>query len=499
MSPLNPSLDLPPAARELLERVQQGSAVTADVSRADLLICCSSGRDQAVVVHHVRPHSIPSLYLDELTGQIFSKVEQPTILHALQSGSAGRRQREVVPDGAPVLQDVFPIYSPEGQVVAAMVVETSMIAHERQRRRNPHFRHAVYWLQAMNVRGEIVGAAGLSRFGQYDGIYLVDRSRTLQYMSGIAANLFRPQGVPIRVVGESVSILEEADIALVEQTFAERRCLEARFEAADGRVWVRTTVPVRAPAEGWLQRWLVMPWHGAPRTSKSHEVAAVLVMVHNATEAAQKQRELNVKSAYIQEVHHRVKNNLQNIAAILRMQARRSQSESERQHLTDAVNRVLSMSMIHDFLSQDERHLINLRDICQRIANQVVQVSNTPDKEVRLQVHGPSIRLSAEQATPAAMIINELLLNAVEHGVGDRRLGVVDIWLRDQGDAVELVIADDGAGLPPDFQPEQSASLGLQIVHTLVTGDLKGKLQMESSQVTAGTRVQVTFPKRSPT
>jgi two-component sensor histidine kinase len=222
-------------------------------------------------------------------------------------------------------------------------------------------------------------------------------------------------------------------------------------------------------------------------------------MVHNATEAAQKQRELNVKSAYIQEVHHRVKNNLQNIAAILRMQARRSPSESERQHLTDAVNRVLSMSVIHDFLSQDERHLINLRDICQRIANQVVQVSNTPDKEVRLQVHGPSIRLSGEQATPAAMVINELLLNAVEHGVGDRRSGSVDIGLNDLGDTVELIIADDGAGLPPDFQPEQSASLGLQIVHMLVTGDLKGKLQMESNPPNGGTRVRVTFPKRSPT
>src|SRR5690606_10931826 len=116
-----------------------------------------------------------------------------------------------------------------------------------------------------------------------------------------------------------------------------------------------------------------------------------------------KERELNVKSAMIQEVHHRVKNNLQTIAAILRIQARRSQNSEAKQHLTDAVNRILSMSVIHEFLSQDEHQPINIRDVCQRIVAQAQQVAVNPGQQIEIVVAGPNIRLPAGQATAAAL------------------------------------------------------------------------------------------------
>lgn len=495
----------------LLHRIERGLPMTADISRADVWICCRLAADKALVVAHAMPQSTPSLYRQSAAGRTLTEEEHALIFRALTSGSGGRRQREVLQSGAPVFQDVYPIHNTAGKVIAALVVETNMIAHERHRRRNQHFRRAVRWLQEMSVLGELAGAEKLGRFGQYDGIYQVNRNRTIVYMSGIASNLFRTIGVVIDAVGEQVSILESADAELVEQAFETRSCLEVRHEYADGRVWERKVVPVRAASGDWLHQWLSGAWYNALPNSKSETVDAVLVMVHNATEAVQKQRELNVKSAIIQEVHHRVKNNLQNIAAILRMQARRSKSEEAKQHLVDAVNRVLSMSVIHEFLSQDEHRAINLRDVCQRIANQVVQVANSPEKEALFQVHGPNIRIPASQATPAALVVNELLLNAVEHGLADRSRGRIDMRLNDLGNAVELIVEDDGNGLPPNFKPEQSTSLGLQIVHTLVTDDLKGALQMESiypaanslepmtansTLVAQGTRAIVTFPKK---
>lgn len=491
----------------LLQQIERGAPLTADISRADILICCRFSDELGLVAFHATPCSTPSLYRADQTGRTFTEAEQPLTFRAFTSGSGGRRQREVLRYGAPVYQDVFPIHNSEGRVIAAMVVETNMIAHERQKRRNHHFRRAVIWLQEMSVRGDLEALGDLGRFDQYDGIYLVNRQRTILYMSGIASNLFRSTGVLIDAVGEQVTILEEIDSQLVEAAFADRRPQEVRTEAPDGRVWVRKVVPLQAPASGWLNHWLIQPWYGASRSSKSDEVDAVLVIVHNATEAVQKQRELNVKSAIIQEVHHRVKNNLQSIAAILRMQARRSQSNEARQSLLDAVNRVLSMAVIHEFMSQNEHHPINLREVCQQIANQVVDVSGTPEKEIRITVYGPNIRLPASQATPAALVVNELVLNAVEHGVGQRSRGQIDIFLDDLGDAVELTIADDGDGLPPGFNAAHPASLGLQIVRTLVTDDLKGKLQIESparrpgeadsepSSEKPGTAAIITFPK----
>lgn len=497
----------------LLKRVEQSLPITADISRADILVCCRLSEQRVLVVSHVRPCSISPLYEQSAAGRILTKEEQPLILHTLTSGSGGRQQREVVRNSAPVIQDVHPIRNEEGITIAAFVVETNMLAYERQRRRNRHFRRAVPGLQEMCARGEIQNAEALGRFGLYDGIYLIDHERRIRYMSGNANNLYRTAGILADPEGAHISMLEAADTELVEEGFRTAHCLEVRHEAADGRIWVRKAVPFHMQPVDWLQPWTTLPAFAryGVLQRKQTDINAMLVLVHNATETVQKQRELNVKSAIIQEVHHRVKNNLQNIAAILRLQARRCTSEEAKQHLSDAVNRVLSMSVIHEFLSQDEHRPISLRDVCQRIAGQVIQVSSTPEQEIGIQVGGPNIRLPASQATPAAMVVNELLLNAVEHGLRDRRRGAIQITLSDLGDAVELVIEDDGNGLPADFDARPTTSLGLQIAHTLVTDDLKGKLHMESIEpaeqeatddaartgAKLGTRVTVIFPKRS--
>ncbi|MBX3010623.1 MAG: histidine kinase N-terminal domain-containing protein [Caldilineaceae bacterium] len=466
----------------LLKRIEQGLPITADISRADIFVCCRLAEQRALIISHARPCSISPLYEESTEGRLLTKEEQPLILQTLTSGSGGRQQREVVRNGAPVIQDVHPIRNEEDLIIGAFVVETNMLAYERQRRRNRHFRRAVPGLQEMCSRGELQNADLLSRFGLYDGIYLIDQERRIRYMSGNANNLYRTAGILADPEGAHISMLEVADTELVEEAFRSRHCLEVRHEATDGRIWARKAVPFFMPPAEWLQPWATMTGLTWPRgrQRKQTDINAMLVLVHNATESVQKQRELNVKSAIIQEVHHRVKNNLQNIAAILRIQARRCTSEEAKQHLSDAVNRVLSMSVIHEFLSQDEHRPISLRDICQRIAAQVVQVSSTPEQEINIQVAGPNIRLPASQATPAAMVVNELLLNAVEHGLRDRRRGSIQITLRDHGQAVELLVEDDGNGLPADFSTRPTTSLGLQIVHTLVTDDLKGKLQMES-------------------
>lgn len=493
-------------------------ALTADVSRADMLLCCLLAPDRALVVRHTMPKSTASLYRTDATGRIFTPDEQPLLFRTFRSGSGGHGQKEVLTNGAPVIQDCYAISRDAQQVIAALIFETNMVAYERHRRRNRAFRQAVRWLQDMCLHGLLEETSTLSRFGMTDGVYLVDPQFKVVYMNGIAANLFRSVGIVSDLREQSIGTLEPLDGEMVEQAFQTKKPLERRHESQDGRIWIRKVIPLRMAPVTWQNYW--QNWYNVLLRADlpERDVDAVMVLVHNATDAVQKQRELNVKSAIIQEVHHRVKNNLQTIAAILRIQARRCESDEARQQLTDAVNRILSMSVIHEFLSQDEHRPINVREVCQRVVNQVAQVVTNPEQEVEISVVGPNIRLPAGQATPTAMVINELLLNAVEHGIRDDQEGRIQVELRDQGDSVEIIVADNGDGLPPDFDLTNGHSLGLQIVHTLVTDDLKGAFRMESivpvtdgpcEQETAdgavtldqcfesGTRAIVSFPKRS--
>ena len=500
----------------LLHRVVEGLPLTADVSRADLLLFCRWDAQQLLVGFHAAPRSISSIYVNDATGRVYADQEHPLVARALLSDRPGTQARQILSSGAPVIQQVYPIHNAANRVIAALLIETNMIESERQRRRDKHFRQAVSWLHGMAVRGEIEIPEPISRFESLDGIYVVDERSHISYMSGIATNLFRTIGLATDMRGKHVSALEGDDVQLVDNAMQANRCVEMRRETEDGRVWIRTVLPLRAPPTSWQRTrrtidrrlpWRRLPWRQSAALETVPQVDGALVMVHNRTEAVQTERELNVKSAMIQEVHHRVKNNLQTIAAILRIQARRCESDEARQHLGDAVNRILSMSVIHEYLSQDEQRAINIRDLCLRISSQAQQVAVNPTQQVRIDVTGPNIRLPAGQATAAALVVNELLLNAIEHGLHGRSQGNVLIQLEDLGDRVHLMVEDDGLGLPADFQPTQSRSLGLQIINTLVTDDLKGQLAFEAAKTATsgeesedecrGTRVIVTFPKRS--
>ena len=491
----------------LLQQIETSLPLTADISRADVLLYCQTSQQRIQVFSHAAPASIASLYRQSATRRIFSKDDQPLVHRALHEGTGGRYRKPVLTDGAPVIQEVIPVFNAARRVIAALVIETNMIEHERHKRRNIHFRKALHWLHLMVARGEIEAGQNLGRFGPFDGIYMVNTDRQVVYLSGIAANLFRSIGLVTDVRRHHVSTLESIDEEMVEQSLRAQRCLEKPREDVDGRLWVRKVVPLRAPPHSWQRIRRRFLWPRSWSKDNSLEMDAALVLVHNATEAVQKQRELNVKSALIQELHHRVKNNLQTIAAVLRMQSRRSQSDEARQSLNDAVNRVLSVSVIHEFLSQDGHHPINIKDVCRRIATQVQQVTNNPDQVIDIQISGPNIRLPASQATATALVVNELLLNALEHGISDRLDGRITITLTDLGDHAQLVIQNNGNDLPANFALDDSPSLGLQIIRTLVTDDLKGQLVIEPAKADltdevaitpiSGTRAVIKFPKRS--
>ena len=479
-----------------LQKMENDMSIVADISRADLLVYCPVSPDRAAVVAQARPHSIAPIHPEAVVGRTITAAEEPLVCQALRlrsgralgGGRSLRGNRTLIPDGAPVLQEVRPIRKDDGKVLGVLSIETNLIEHERHRRRSKVFQRALRQLQEMLLRGELEGVQNLSPFGEHDGIMVVDGEGWIRYASGIATGLYRKLGYLDSLLGTHTSDLKTDDAALVVRARQEKHCLEEETLERH-RVWIKKAIPLTSHEEGLidLRRFLgALPL-------ESHPVGA-LFTIHDETEVRRRELELKVKSAMIQEIHHRVKNNLQVIAALLRMQARRSESEEVRRALSDSVARILSVAVVHEFFAQQEARIINIKDVSQRVVNHTRQGILQPDKRIRLTLTGPNIYLPAQQATTCALIINELLQNAVEHGYERKPGGTISVNLQDDGDRVAIAVVDDGQGLPEDFSLEQADSLGLQIVQTLVQDDLKGQFELREG---GGVSAIVTFPKQT--
>jgi len=472
--------------RALLERIEAGLPMTADVSRADLRLWCLAP-EGLMLIAQAQPHSIASLYPVGQEAQLVPPSEQPLVLRALREGKARSSQHDL-PSGTPVVQEVYPVRNDQEKIIAALSVETNLIAHERHRRRHRSFQRAVRWLQGMAIHGELQSAAPLSPFSEWDGILRVDAQRRITYLSGIANNLYRRLGYLLDLRGTLLADLQTGDEQLVRAAVETGRCQEE--ERQEGRrLWNRKVAPLRPREPTTSRRWR-LPWEVSPS-----QVVGALVMVSDLTDERLREKELRLKATMIQEVHHRVKNNLQAVASLLRMQSRRLQHQEARQALHEAVGRILSVAVIHEFLSQAEDQLINIRDVCQRIVAQLQGVGMAADRDIQLEVRGPSIYLPSRQATACALVVNELLENALEHGYRGRRAGAVVVRLHDGGDEVSIGVHDEEGQLPKGFDLESESGLGLRIVRTLVEEELRGQFELRAG---TGVSAVMVFPKIYP-
>ncbi|RME72934.1 MAG: GAF domain-containing protein [Chloroflexi bacterium] len=201
-----------------------------------------------------------------------------------------------------------------------------------------------------------------------------------------------------------------------------------------------------------------------------------------------------VHAAQVQEMHHRVKNNLQTIAMLLRLQLAEEKPLSPKEILQESINRVLSIAAVHEILSETGTDRVDLLALVRRVVQAVAANMAPPSSRINITVQGDSILLPSRQATSLALVANELVQNALEHGMAGREEGNITVTILHRYRQLRLRVEDDGRGLPPGFNPATGLGLGLEIVRETVVGDLRGKFDIRPNRRGAGTHVQVTLP-----
>ena len=208
------------------------------------------------------------------------------------------------------------------------------------------------------------------------------------------------------------------------------------------------------------------------------------------TEVRHQERELITKDATIREIHHRVKNNLQTVASLLRIQARRTHSDVARDALGQAMRRVAAIAVVHDTLSEGLNQDVDFDVVFDRVLMLIAEVASSHSTTVHPTSTGSFGNLPSEYATPLALALTELVTNAVEHGLAGRADGKVEIVAKRTEQKLSVKVRDDGVGLA---EGKVGSGLGTQIVRTLIQGELSGTIDWHTL-VGRGTEVTIEVP-----
>jgi two-component system, sensor histidine kinase PdtaS len=461
-----------------LQRLVASWGPLADLCFADLLLFVPIAGEDArrfVVVGQVRPTTNQTVYRQDFVGELVDDVERPLVARAYKSGEIveGEINRAPLHDRVRVL--CIPVRH-QGQVVA-VVSRESLPSMGRE----PGELERTY-VDVFDRFGRMI-AAGTFPFTADDpepeeaprvgdGAIVLDAAGRVEYGSPNAISALHKIGVHANAEG-----MRLGDLGLDE-------------------VAVRTAMAIGAPVTEEIERGqeVTVLLRCLPLIDEG-VVTGALVLLRDISELRRRDRLLISMDATIREIHHRVKNNLQTISSLLRLQSRRLDSPEAKDALEESVRRIRSIALVHETLSRETGDDVQFNDIVRPLVRMVEESLLSPDRPVRVTVDGDAGKLPARVATPLAVVLTELLQNAVDHGYPrDGDGGGVMVTLENDGNELRLLVTDDGVGLPAGFALEDATGLGLSIVRSLVTSQMEGSIEMRTNPGGRGAGVDVRVP-----
>jgi hypothetical protein len=456
----------------------------ADLSFADLILWVPLRKDFKswptgyVAVAHIRPTTAATVFPQDVIGDELAWGARPRIDRALSDA-------EIVRDAQPeklgellIKEETIPVIY-QDQVIAVISRHRNAELMRQPSRLELNYREVAHNVYRMVAEGTFPYTEHSELFDPAvrvgDGLIRLDVNGAIIYTSPNAKSAFNRIGWAGELDG---NVLGE----IARKVSQIKR--EAHEEAMEVSLSGKSLRRVEIENSGGTIDLLVLPL-----LAGGDRIGAI-VLLQNVTELRRRERELVTKDATIREIHHRVKINLQTVSALLRLQSRRIEDPAASAALNEAVRRIASIALVHETLSSSAEASVAFDDVLDRLVAHALDLSPRMG-ELKIARTGELGSLDPRIATPLSLIVTELIHNALEHGLAESGANLTVELSRLEGSA-QIIIFDDGVGLPDGFTILESANLGLQIVRTLTENELKGSIKL--IRTNRGTEAQLNFP-----
>jgi two-component sensor histidine kinase len=479
--------DRSPLDAKQIRRIRELTAdwqLLADLSFADLILWVPLRKDFKswpsgyVAVAHIRPTTAATVFNQDLIGEEIAWGSRPRIDQALS-------EAEIIRDTQPekfgeilIKEETIPVIL-DDQVIAVISRHRNAELMRQPSRLELNYREVAHNVYRMVAEGTFPYTEHSELFDPAvrvgDGLIRLDINGVIIYASPNAKSAFSRMGWTGELEGNNLgAAARKVSVAT----------LEANEEAIEVGLSGKALRRVEIENAGGTVDLLALPL-----LAGGDRIGAI-VLLQNVTELRRRERELVTKDATIREIHHRVKNNLQTVSALLRLQSRRIEDPSASAALNEAVRRIASIALVHETLSSSSEASVAFDDVLDRLVAHALDLSPRMG-ELQISRTGELGALDPRIATPLSLVVTELIHNALEHGLAESGNQLSLKVLRNE-EGAEITIFDDGVGLPDGFSLAQSSNLGLQIVRTLTENELRGNIDLVRTP--SGTEARLTFP-----
>ncbi|MEO7586669.1 MAG: sensor histidine kinase [Arachnia sp.] len=450
----------------------------ADLSFSDLLLWVPEDEgERFTCVAQIRPVTGPTALEDDVIGETIVNEFDHAVTAAFMTEQIAETSDNELSAGIPVDVWAVPIMR-HRRCIAVLERHTNLMGVRAMGALEENYMEAAGVLTSMLLEGQFpltppMDTALAPKAG--DGLLRVQPDGIITYASPNAITAYRRMGAQGDIEGEDFG----------ELTRRLRHGVETMGQTVQSDLREQRIAVFDVEQQRSSMRFVLLPLVVGDIS------VGMLVLCRDTTDLRRRDRMLVTKDATIREIHHRIKNNLQTVAALLRMQSRRMKSEEGREALRDAMRRVSSIAVVHDTLSHTLEEDVEFDEVCDKILRMVGDLAASSGVVQAKRVGSFGV-VTSDAATSMAMIITELCQNAIEHGLQSSS-GEIEVRPRKVEDMLIVDVVDDGVGLPEGFDASKQESLGLAIITTLIT-DLGGTMELGPREDGAGTLARLQIP-----
>ncbi|MGV8981836.1 sensor histidine kinase [Clostridium sp.] len=433
----------------------------SDIVNADVFIDCPTrDADEAIVVAEAKPINRPSMYQNTVVGELALRENEPAVLRTLNLGIVTKDLKALTQENMNVRQTVSPIEN-KGKIIGVLIVEKDIT---EKLNKNKHMEMLTEsYEQLTNTLISITEPENSITDHLDEAVIIFDEEGVVRSKNRTADLLYKKLGYKENLIG-----MDYNNLALDDINFKER---------------------ISSPQRNECEVHLGKLFFYVKRIVLTDKNLKLVTMIKDITIMKETEKELILKSVAIKEIHHRVKNNLQTIASLLRLQARRSDNQQTKDALNESMNRILSIAATHELLSKEGLDEVSIKEVITNIKNNAIRYFNAVNKNIEINVIGDNFKLSSDKATSIALVVNELLQNSMQYAFIDKHFGNIDLIIEKSKIYSTIAVVDNGIGY--DINNVRQSSLGLSIVNSIVKDKLNGNINIVSDS--RGTKVLFDF------